>query len=82
MLGRFAKIPPDVETSDVVNELVVRPINTLRQKTFDSPIQFLRYSSPTIRSKLIDLARDVANRLLTWNARDEFLPAREQSAVQ
>ncbi len=57
ILGRFANIPPEVETGDVVNELVVRLINTLRQKTFESPAQFLRYASLTIRSKLIDLAK-------------------------
>ena len=56
MLGRFAKVPSGIETTDVVNELVVRLINVLQQKTFDTPAQFLRYAALTIRSNLIDLA--------------------------
>jgi RNA polymerase sigma factor (sigma-70 family) len=56
-LGRFTRVPQEVETGDVVNELVVRLINALRQKTFDRPAQFLCYASLTIRSNLIDLAK-------------------------
>jgi RNA polymerase sigma-70 factor (ECF subfamily) len=56
-LSRFTKVPDEVETGDILNELVVRLINTLRQKTFDTPAQFLRYASMTIRSRLIDLAK-------------------------
>ena len=57
MLGRFAKVPPEIETGDVVNELVVRLIGALREKTFDSPAQLLRYAALCIRSNLIDLAK-------------------------
>jgi RNA polymerase sigma factor (sigma-70 family) len=57
MLGRAARVAQQVESGDVVNELVARLINTLRQKTFDRPAQFLRYAALTIRSNLIDLAK-------------------------
>src|SRR5262245_53038955 len=57
MLGRFANVPPDIETGDIVNELVVRLITTLNEKTFDNPAQLLRYAALCIRSNLIDLAK-------------------------
>lgn len=57
MLGRFAKVPPEIETGDVVNELVVRLIATLREKTFDTPAQLLRYAALCMRNNLIDLAK-------------------------
>jgi len=57
MLGRFASVPNEIETGDVVNELVVRLIPVLGEKTFDSQAQFLRYAALCIRSNLIDLAK-------------------------
>lgn len=56
MLRRPGK-PRDIETGDLVNELVARLIQRLREKTFEDSAGFLSYAARIINNYLLDLAR-------------------------
>jgi RNA polymerase sigma factor (sigma-70 family) len=57
MLRRFPNVPSDIETGDVINELYIRLMHALHEKSFEGTAQFLSYSSQCVRNYLIDLAK-------------------------